>query len=144
MHAFHFFFVLHLSIILSSIASCLITFIHLYGFLVLIILNHIYVPRVKLYSFLYPLSIMTKRGRKCGFFLIFYMLGGVVFHLVRGSIYLLVVLGASFSFLYISFVTIFTYIVLIFDIYIYIYDVCFLHLPLHVLFIFSIYTHVSL
>ena len=44
-----------------------------------------------------------------------------MFHLVRGSVYLLVVLGASFSFLYTSLVTIFTYIVLIFDIYIYIY-----------------------
>ena len=43
-----------------------------------------------------------------------------MFHLVRGSVYLLVVLGAFFSFLYTSLVTIFTYIVLIFDIYIYI------------------------
>ena len=42
-----------------------------------------------------------------------------MFHLVRGSVYLLVVLGASFSFLYIGLVTMFTYIVLIFDIYIY-------------------------
>ena len=53
-------------------------------------------------------------------------------------------------FLYINLVTMFTYIVLIFDIYIYIYVcvcvcdyVCFLHLPLHVLFLFSLYTHVS-
>ena len=69
-----------------------------------------------------------------------------MFHLVRGSVYLLVVLEASFSFLYTGLVTIFTYFVLIFDIYIYIYiyDVCFLHLPLHVLFFFSLYTHVSL
>ena len=43
-----------------------------------------------------------------------------MFHLVRGSVYLLVVLEASFSFLYTGLVTIFTYIVLIFDIYIYI------------------------
>ena len=83
-------------------------------------LDHLYVSWVKFYSFLYPLSIMTKRGRKCGFFLRFYMLGGVVFHLVRGSVYLLVVLEASFSFLYTGLVTIFTYIMLIFDIYIYI------------------------
>ena len=47
--------------------------------------------------------------------------GGVVFHLVRGSVYLLVVLGASFSFLYTGLVTMLTYIVLIFNIYIYIY-----------------------
>ena len=84
-------------------------------------LDHLYVSWVKFYSFLYPLSIMTKRGRKCGFFLRFYMFGGVVFHLVRGSVYLLVVLEASFSFLYTSLVTIFTYIMHIFDIYIYIY-----------------------
>ena len=32
----------------------------------LIILDHLYVSRVKLSSFLYPLSIMTKRGRICG------------------------------------------------------------------------------
>ena len=44
-----------------------------------------------------------------------------MFHLVKGSVYLPVVLGASFSFLYTSLVTMFTYIVLIFDIYIYIY-----------------------
>ena len=65
-----------------------------------------------------------------------------MFHLVRGSVYL-VVLGVSFSFLYTGLVTIFTYFVLIFDIYtyIYIYDVCLLHLPLHVLFFFlSLYT----
>ena len=94
----------------------------------LIILDHLYVSRVKFYSFFYPLSIMTKRERKCGFFLRFYMLRGeilafirgLVFHLIRGSVYLLVVLGTSFSLLYTSLVTIFTYIVLIFYIYIYI------------------------
>ena len=36
------------------------------------------------YSFLYPLSIMTKRGRKCGFFLRFDMLGGEIHAFVRG------------------------------------------------------------
>ena len=45
-------------------------------------------------------------------------------------------------FLYTGLVTMFIYIVLIFDIYIYD-DVCLLHLPLHVLFLFSLYTHVS-
>ena len=40
-----------------------------------------------------------------------------MFHLVRGTFYL-IVLEASFSFLYTSLVTMFTYIVLIFDIYI--------------------------
>ena len=70
--------------------------------------------------------------------------GRVVFYLVIGSVYLLVVLGASFSFLYIGLVTIFTYIMLIFDIYIYIYDVCLLHLSLHGLFLLYLYMHVSL
>ena len=46
-----------------------------------------------------------------------------MFHLVRGSVYLLVVLGAFFSLLYTSLVTIFTYIVLYFHIYNN--DVCF-------------------
>ena len=41
-----------------------------------------------------------------------------MFHLVRGSVYLLVVLRASFSFLYTGLVTLFTYIVLIFNIYV--------------------------
>ena len=40
-------------------------------------------------------------------------------------------------FLYTGLVTMFTYIVLIFD------DVCLLHLSLHVLFLFYLYTHVS-
>ena len=79
------------------------------------------------------------------------LLGGVVFHLVKGSVYLLVVLGASFSFLYLGFFTfIFTYIMLIFDIYIYDDDddndddLCLLHLSLHVLFLLYLYTRVSL
>ena len=47
-------------------------------------------------------------------------------------------------FLYTGLVIMFTYIVLIFDIYIYIYDdVCLLHLPLHVLFLFNLYAHAS-
>ena len=106
----------------------------------LIILNHIYVSWVKLYNFLYPLSIMTKRGRKCGFFLRFYMLRGEIHAFVRGGcVYLLVVLGASFSFLYISFVTIFTYIVLIFDIYIYMMYVFFTYLYMCCFFSLFIY-----
>ena len=48
-------------------------------------IDHLYVFWVKLYSFLYPLLIMTKRRRKCGFFLSFYMLGGEIHALVRGS-----------------------------------------------------------
>ena len=49
----------------------------------LIILDHLYVSRVRLFSFLHPLLIMEKRGRKCGFFLRFYMLGGEIYALVR-------------------------------------------------------------
>ena len=68
-----------------------------------------------------------------------------MFHLIRGNVYLLVIFGASFSFLYTGLVTMFTYIVLILYIYIYIYnDVCLFHLPVHVLFLFSLYTHISL
>ena len=43
-------------------------------------------------------------------------------------------------FMYTGLVTMFTYIVIIFVIYD---DVCFLHLPLHVLFLFYLYIHVS-
>ena len=92
----------------------------------LIILDHLYVSQVKFYSFLYPLSIMTKGGRKCGFFLRFYILGGgntcfckgdLCFNLLERVITSFVVIGASFSLLYTGLVTIFTYIVFIFDIY---------------------------
>ena len=62
------FHMLHPSFILSSIASCFIIFMHLYGFLCtpLIIFDHFYVSWEKLSNFLYPLSIMTKKGRNCG------------------------------------------------------------------------------
>ena len=51
----------------------------------LIIFDCLYVSQVKLYSILYPLSIMTKKWRKCDFFLRFYMLGGEIHVFVRGS-----------------------------------------------------------
>ena len=62
---------------------------------------------------------------------------------VRGGVYFVVV-GASFSFffLYTGLVTMFTYIVLNFDIYLMRLLLHF-HLSLHVLFIFSLYTHAS-
>ena len=86
----------------------------------------IFVSQVKFYSFLYPLSIKTKKGRKCGFFLRFYMLEGEMHAFVRGSCVSSCYgeclppycLGTSFNFLYTSLVTMFTYIMLIFDIYI--------------------------
>ena len=65
--------------------------------------------------------------------------------LCKGEMCFILLGGVLTSFfLYIGLVTMFTYIVLIFDIYIYIYDgVCLLHLPLHVLFLFHLYPHVS-
>ena len=71
------------------------------------------------------------------FFLRFYMLGEEI----QGELCFILLGGVFISFLYTDLVTIFTYIVLIFDIYIY--DVCLLHLSLHMLFLFSLYTHVS-
>ena len=66
--------------------------------------------------------------------------------LYKGEMYFILLGGVLTSFfLYTSLVTTLTYIVLIFDIYIYIYvdDVCLLHLSLHVLFLFFLYTHDS-
>ena len=74
-------------------------------------------------------KILHVRGRNtclCKGEMCFILLGGVL----------------SSIFLYTGLVTMFVYIVLIFDIYIYD-DVCLLHLPLHVLFLFFLYTHVS-
>ena len=68
-------------------------------------------------------KILHVRGRNtflCKGEMCFILLGGVL---------------TSF-FLYIGLVTMFTYIVLIYD------DVCLLHLSLHVLFLFYLYTHV--
>ena len=106
----------------------------------LIILDHLYVFRVKPYSFLYLLSIMIKKGRKCGFFLRFYMLGREIHAFVRGSVYLLVVLGAPctpilWPYLHILCLSL---IYIIYD------DICLIHLSLHVLFLLYLYTHVSL
>ena len=77
----------------------------------LIILDHLYISQVNIFSFLYPLSIMTKRGRKCGFFLRFYMLkgeihafeGGDVFHLVRGNAYFFLLVHQSCNHVYIHY-----------------------------------------
>ena len=73
---------------------------------------------------------------------------GVVFHLVKGSAYLLVVLR-DFLASCTPVLWPFLHILCLSLIYIFIYiydddDVCLLHLPIHVLFIFSLYTHVSL
>ena len=110
--------------------------------------DHLYISRVKLSSFLYPLSIMTKRGINCGnigFFLKILHVKGSNTCLCKGELCFILLWGVLTSFfLYTGLATMFTYIVLIFNIYIYIYDaVCFFHLPLHVLFLFYLHTHVS-
>ena len=138
--------VLHLSFILSSIASCFITFMHLYGFLYvsLIILDHLYVSRVKLSSFLYPLSIMTKRGRncECGFFYKILHVRGRNTFLCKGEM-CFILLGGVFTsfFLYLGSCDHCLHTLCLSSLYA---DVCFFHLPLHVLFLFYLYTHVSL
>ena len=73
--------------------------------------------------FFFFFKVLHVRGRNtflCKGEMCFILLGGVLTSL----------------FLFTGLVTMFTYIVLIFD------DVCLLHLPLHVLFLFSLYTHV--
>ena len=45
----------------------------------LIIFDYLYVSRVKFYNFLYPLSIMKKRGRNCGDFVGFFFLFFIFF-----------------------------------------------------------------
>ena len=57
------------------IHSILFHYIHAFLWILcasLIIFDYLYVSQVKLYNFLYPLSIMTKRGRNCGDFVVFF------------------------------------------------------------------------
>ena len=89
-------------------------------------LDHLYISQVKRSNFLYPLSIMTKRRRNCGdfvvsFFKILYDRGRNTC-LYKGEMCFILLGGVLTSlFLYTGLVIMFTYIVLIFDIYIYIY-----------------------
>ena len=99
---------------------------------------------------LVPFVNHDKKGEKlwrlCGFFFKILHVRGRNTFLFKGEMCFILLGGVLTSlFLYIDFVTMFTYIVLIFDIYIYIYDddVCFFHLPLHVLFLFYLHTHGS-
>ena len=101
---------------------------HLYGFLVppLIILDYLYVSRVKLSSFLYPLSIMTKKGGEIVenmwfLFKILHVRDRNTCHCKEEMCFILLEGVLTSFFLYTGLVTMFTYIVLIFDIYIYIY-----------------------
>ena len=155
MHCFS--HVLHLSIILSSIASYFITFMHLYGFLVppwssLVIFLFLG------WSFIASCTIFQSWQKGEKMWVLFKILhvrrrntclckGELCFILLGEVFTSFVVLGASFRFLYTGLVTIFTYIVLISNIYICVCvcdDVCLFHLPLHVLFLFSLYTHVCI
>ena len=102
-------------------------------------LDHLYVSWVKLSSFLYPLSIMIKGGEIveniCVFLKILHIRGRNTC-LCKGELCFILLRGVLTSFpLYTGLVTMFTYIVLIFD------DVCLLRLPLHVLFFFYFYAH---
>ena len=64
--------------------------------------------------------------------------------LCKGEMCFILLRGVLTSFfLYTGLMTMFTYIELIFDIYLYA-DVCLLHLPLHLFFLFSLYTHIFL
>ena len=110
----------------------------------LIILDNLYVFQVKLSNFSYPLSIMTERGRNCGeyvvFFNILHVRGRNTF-LCKGEMCFILLGGMLTSlFLYTGLVTKFTYIVLIFDIYMmmyvfftYLYICCFFFLFIHML-----------
>ena len=74
-----------------------------------------------------------------------------MFHLVRGGVYLLVVLGASFSFLYTSLVTIllhtlyfiFIYMMIMYVFFTYLYMCCFFSLFIHMFFMYATFIFVS-
>ena len=81
--------------------------------------------------------------RLCGFFFKILNVRGRNTCLCKREMCFILLRGVLTSFfLYTGLVTMFTYIMLIFDIYIYD-NVCLLHLPLHVLFLFSLHTHAS-
>ena len=109
-----------------------------------IIFDHLYISRVKHSSFLYPLSIMTKRGRNCGFFFKILHVRGRNTFLCKGEMCFILLGGVLTSFfLYTGLVTMFTYIMLIFDIYMmmyvfftYLYMCCFFSLFIHMFLMF--------
>ena len=113
----------------------------------LIILDHLYVFRVKLSSFLYPLSIMTKRGRNCGeyvvsFFKILHVRGRNTF-LCKGEMCFILLAGVLTSlFLYTGLMTIYRHTLYLFSL-LYCWCMFLFHLHFHVLFLFFLYTHAS-
>ena len=102
----------------------------------------------------YSLSFVTKRGVVLGLRVVLYLGGELVYDIFdRGSVYSIDGCREYFMFfffpsffyislLYTGLITIFTYMYFIFIYMMMMY--VFLHLPLHVLFLFSLYTNVSL
>ena len=140
------FFICFASFYYFVIHNILFHYIHAFLWILcapLIILDHLYFSRVKFSSFLYPLSIMTKRGRNCGdmwfLFKILHVKGRNTC-LYKGETCFILLGGVLTSFfLYTGLVTIFTYIVLIFDIYkmmyvffTYLYMCCFFSIFIHI------------
>ena len=124
-------------------------------------LDHLYISWVQLSSFMYPLLIMTKRGRNCGdcvvlFIFYFYFYKFFYFKIlhVRGrntffykGEMCFILLGGELTsfFLYTGLLTMFTYIVLIFDIYIYIYMMMYVFFTyLYMCCFFSLFIHMFL
>ena len=103
--------------------SCMLDYIHAFIWIScapLIILDHFYVFRVKLSSFLYPLSIMKKRGINCGeyvvsFFKILHVRGRNTF-LCKGEMCFILLAGVLTSlFLYTGLVTIYRHTLYLFS-----------------------------
>ena len=147
---FHLFCILLLSchpLHLVSLHSCTYTDFFVSPWSSLIIFDHLFVSRVKLSSFLYPLSIMTKRRRNCGeyvvsFFKILHVWGRNTF-LCKGEMCFILLGGVLTSlFLYIGLVTIYRHSLYLLSL-LWCWCMFFFHLPFHVLFFFSLYTHTS-
>ena len=153
-----FFFTCFASFFYLVIHSILFHYIHAFIWIFcapLIILDHLYVSREKLSNFLYPLSIMTKRGRNCGeyvvsFSKILHVRGRNTF-LCKGEMCFILLGGVLTSLLlYTGLVTMFVYIVLIFDIYMmmyvfftYLYMCCFFSIFMYMLLIYCMRSIIS-
>ena len=143
------FFICFASFYYLVIHSILFHYIHAFIWIScapLIILDHLYVSPVKFSSFLYPLSIMIERGRNCGDFVVFFFkilhIRGRNTCLCKGEMCFILLGGVLTSFfLYTGLVTMFTYIVLIFDIYMMMY-VFFTYL--YICYFFFLFIHMFL
>ena len=141
------------------IHSILFHYIHAFIWIscaLLIILDHFYVSQVKLSSFLYPLSIMTKRGGNCGDFVVFFFfkilhVRGRNICLCKGEMCFILLRGVLTSFfLYTSLVTMFTYIILfllymlIYVSFTYPYMCCFFSIFIHMFLIYYMQSIISI